>query len=349
MTIDDLEFYLVEIERSQSQQPARSLLVRLASDSGVEGWGEAGCGWSSGEFLARCGILQPVLVGRNAFDIEELLTLEVLHSALLRCAVEMACWDLVGRTVGQPLYRLFGGEYRRRIPLAVRLDGLQSEPVAEIAHALAEQGFHTLIVTSCGRLENDLQMLFEVRARVGDRTELCFDAAAAYDLETARDLCAQLEFDRPKFLLDPLNTRELYPVAALARQTSVPLAVGRAIRGPADVLATFRCGAAPLVVVDLERVGGLTTARKCGAVAEAAGMGAHLGGGSSLGIGTAAMLQLAASTPAFSSCSECEFHQLRDHVLAEPLEFADGMLAVPQAPGLGIEVDRVKVERYQVS
>jgi glucarate dehydratase len=60
------------------------------------------------------------------------------------------------------------------------------------------------------------------------------------------------------------------------------------------------------------------------------------------------MLQLAASTPAFSSCNECAYHQLQDDLLTEPLEILDGMITVPQAPGLGVEVDRGKLERYQV-
>jgi len=70
--------------------------------------------------------------------------------------------------------------------------------------------------------------------------------------------------------------------------------------------------------------------------------------GPSLGIATAAMLQLAAATVAFSGSNECGHHQLHDDLLTEPLEIVDGMIAVPQAPGLGIEVDRAKVERYQV-
>jgi len=84
-------------------------------------------------------------------------------------------------------------------------------------------------------------------------------------------------------------------------------------------------------------------------VADAGGVSAVLGSGPSLGIATAAMLQLAAATPIFSGPSECACHQLKDHVLSEPLEIVDGMMAVPQAPGLGVEVDRAKVERYQVT
>lgn len=349
MTINDLEFSLAEIERTESDQPVRSLLVRLATDSGLEGWGESGIAWRPAELSPRRDALLAVLAGRSIFDIEELHTLEVLSNAPLRCGVEMAFWDLVGRAAGQPLCHLFGGGYRRRIPLAVRLGVAPGQQVAQLARELADQGFHSQVVASSGRMRADLETLHAVRESVGDRAELRLDGAAQYDLDTARELCAELENDGLQFLLDPLDTGELYPVASLRRQTSVPLAVWRAIHGPGDVLASVRCGAAPLVVVDPERVGGMAPARNCAAVADAAGVGALLGGRPALGIGTAAMLQLAAATPAFSGANESAYHQLQDDVLAQPLEIVDGMMAVPQAPGLGVEVDRAKVERYQVT
>ena len=115
--------------------------------------------------------------------------------------------------------------------------------------------------------------------------------------DRARDLCVQIEFEQIQFLLDPLATRELYPVAALGRQTAVPLALWRAIRGPADVLALVRCGAATYVVIDPEQLGGISPARAAGRIAAAAGISALLGGRPSLGIATAAMLHLAAATP----------------------------------------------------
>jgi L-alanine-DL-glutamate epimerase-like enolase superfamily enzyme len=290
-----------------------------------------------------------LLTGRSVFDVEELLGLEALRPAPLRCALEVAFWDLVGRTVGQPLCHLFGGGYRRRIPLAVRLAGPAADRVAQVARELAEQGFHSQIITASGRPEDDLGTTAAVWESAGERAELRLDGAASYDLETARDLCAQLEPVGLQFFLDPLNTPELDRVVSLRRQTGVPLAVWRAIGGPADVLALIRCGAAPFVVVDPQRVGGLVPARKCAAVAEAGGLHSLLGSRPSLGIATAAMLHLAASTPAFSGCNESAYHQLQDDVLAEPLEIIDAMITVPQTPGLGIEVDRAKVERYQVS
>jgi muconate cycloisomerase len=315
----------------------------------VEGWGEAQLDWRPDELAGRRNALLPVLAGRSVFDIEDLLGLGAIRSAPLRCAVEMASWDLVGRAAGQPLCHLFGGGYRRRIPLAVRLSGTSAQQVAQLSRELAEQGFHAQILSSLGRLEADLEMAATARQWTQDRAELRLDGAAGYDMDTARDLCGELETAGLKFVLDPLKTRDLEQVASLRRQTSVPLAVWRSVRSPADVLAVVRCGAAPFVVVDLQLVGGMATAKKCAAIAQAAGLGASLAAGPSLGIGMAAMLQLAAATPAYSHCHQSAHHPIRDDFLVEPLEIVEGMIAVPQGPGLGVEVDRAKLERYQIA
>jgi len=349
MKIADIEFCLVQIECDLQELPVRSLLVRLATDSGLEGWGEAQAVWRAEELAARHDVLLPVLAGRSVFDIEELLTLEALREAPLRCALEMASWDLVGRAAGEPLCHLFGGGYRQWIPVAVRLAGQSAHRVAHLARELAEQGFHSQIITSSARPEKDRRMVAEIRDSAGDRVQLRLDGAAYYDVETARDLCTEIEGYGLQFFLDPLEASDLYTVASLARQTTVPLAVRRAIHRPPDVLAMVRCGAVPFVVVDLQQVGGMVPARKCAAVAEAAGLVASLAGGPSLGVGTAAMLHLAASTPTLASGNECTYSQLEDDLLTEPLEIVDGMIAVPQGPGLGVEVDRAKIEQYQVT
>jgi L-Ala-D/L-Glu epimerase len=204
-------------------------------------------------------------------------------------------------------------------------------------------------MTSSASVDADRQTLLAVRERSGSRLTLRLDARGSYSIQAARDLAAAIEYENIAFLLDPLNTTELYPVANLGRQVSVPLAVGRAIRSPSDVLAAVRCGAASFVVVNTARVGGIVPARACTAVAAAGGISMILGGGHRLGIATAAMLHLAAATPALSEANESDYHQLQQDVLAEPLEVVAGMMTVPQAPGLGVEVDRAAVERYVVT
>jgi len=349
MTIIDLEFFLVEVSCLGMPDPARSVLVRLLTTSGREGWGEAQLDWRPDELAARRNALLPVLAGRSLFEIEDLTGLAALRAAPLRCAIETASWDLIGQVAGLPLCHLFGGGYRRRIPLAVRLGGTSAGQVAQLARELAEQGFHAQIVASQGELDQDLELVAAIRQLTQDRAELRLDGAGSYDMETARDLCGDLENAGLEFVLDPLKTRDLDQIASLRRQTSLPLGVWRSIRSPTDVLAVVRCGAAPFVVVDLQLVGGLAAARRCAAIAQAAGLGAALCAGASLGIGSAAMLQVAAATPAFSHCHQCVPHQLQDDLLAEPLEVVDGMVAVPSGPGLGVEVDRAKLERCQVA
>ena len=346
MKINDLELFLVAVGQTDSAVPIRSLLVRITTTRGEEGWGESGLGWRVGELAARREALLAVLEGRSVYDIEELHTLEALAPPPLRSAVEMAVWDVLGRVLRQPLCNLLGGYYRRRVPVSIRLGGHKAGLTAQISRELAEQGFHTQTIVASGRPEEDIKTLAAIREMVGDRIELRFDGLGRHDLETAREMAAGMEPYGLQFFLDPLGTRELHPVASLGRQTSVPLAVWRAIRSPADMLTAVRCNAAPFLMVDLEQVGGIVPARACAAIAAAGGAVPVLGSRPSVGIATAAMLHLAAATAAFSTSNELASRQLRDTVLADSLEITDGMITVPQSVGLGVTVDRGKVERY---
>jgi len=273
--------------------------------------------------------------------------LDVLTPPPLRSAVEMAVWDLLGKVLDQPLCNLLGGYYRRRIPVTYRLEGCHSKSAPHISRELAEQGFHTQTIAASGKPEEDRKTLAAIREMVGDRIELRMDGLGLYDMETARNLCTDIESERMQFVLDPLRVSELHPMSSLGRQTSVPLAAWKAIHGSADVLAAVRCGAAPFLLIDLEQVGGVMPARACASVAEAADVLPVLGCRSSVGIATAAQLHIAAAIPAFSTSNELACRQIHDTVLCEPLEITDGMVTVPQSPGLGVEVDRAKVERYQ--
>ena len=348
MRISDLEFFLVEVQRTGLLPPVRSLLVRLNSDNGAEGWGEGWISWRPSELLPRRESILPVLSGRSIFDIEELHSVEALACPSLRAAVEMACWDLAGKAFGQPLCRLWGGEYRQRIPLAVRLAGRWPQRLAWLARELSAHGYHAQVIAASGEVALDRQIVETVRQSVGHGVQLRVDAQASYSLDDARDLCREIESQQIQCLIDPLATRELYPIASLARQTTVPLGIWRAVLSPGDLLALTRCDAAAQVIIDIEQLGGISPARACAAIGAAAGISLMLGSRPSLGIATAAMLHLAAAPPGLSAANESAYHQLANDVLAEPLEVAGGMMTVPEGPGLGVEVDRGKVDRFLV-
>ena len=107
----------------------------------------------------------------------------------------MAVWDLLGRSLRQPLCNLLGGYYRRRVPVSIRLAGRKPAATAQISRELAEQGFHTQTIAASGRPEDDLKTVAAIREMVGDRIELRFDGMGRYDMETARDLAAGMETD----------------------------------------------------------------------------------------------------------------------------------------------------------
>ncbi len=348
MIIDDIEFFAVGIDRTDADRPVRSLIVRIDSDDGREGWGETPLCMFPSERLPNRSALLSTLEGRSIYCAEEILDSELIPPPL-RLAIETAVWDLIGRTLKQPLCRIWGGAYRPAVPLAARLPPGSPRRLAEVARAWAEQGLSTQTIEASGEPDGDLAMLAEVRAAAGGRLRVRLDAGGRYSMESARDLCNELEFEAPELLIDPIGAGDFFAVASLARQTGVPLAVSRAIARPADAFAAVRCGAGATIVIDPTRVGSLRDARDCSAVAVAGGAAAMVIGPPSLGIAAAAMLQLIACTPALASPYECVYRQLRDDVLRRSIAFTDGNAIVPLGPGLGVEIDRGKLERYQIA
>lgn len=345
MKIADLEFFLLDPDRGGSVGAERTLLARVSTADGQTGWGESAAVWRASEIAARRESLLPLLAGRSASNVEELLEIDALPASPPRAAIEMACWDVIGRAARLPLYRLWGGEYRPRVPVAIRLPAVEPERAAQLSHDLAARGFHTQIVRARGDVAEDLSVVAAVRQAVGDRVTLRFDGCALFPPDAARELTRQLERYGLQFLIDPLASG-LDGFAALARQTGAPLAASAAIRSAGDVLTLARSGAAPHVVVDIGQVGGLWPARKCAIVAAAGKLPFTLGGAAGLGVALLAALQLAASTPNVSLALGCEFYQLHESILQRDLQVVDGMIGVPQGPGLGAEVDRARMDAY---
>ena len=124
------------------------------------------------------------------------------------------------------------------------LPGVGRSALAWLARELSVHGYHAQVITASGEAALDRQILDAVREAVGDGVQLRLDAQASYTLDAARDLCREIEGRQIQCLIDPLATRELYPVASLARQTKVPLGLWRAVRSPGDLLALARCDAA---------------------------------------------------------------------------------------------------------
>jgi len=343
MRINDVELLLLAGGSGNESELDRTLLVRIATQRGIEGWGEAASSWRPAAIESLKHGLPASLSGHNLFDVEEALSLDVLAGCALASAVEMALWDAIGRALGQPLCHLWGGAFRHHIPVAARLPAA-SDTLASVARELSERGFHSQIVNCSGCVDDDVAALGAVGEATGGLGRLRLDGAGRYQLDQARELCRRVGEGSLEVFLDPLADDDLGRFRDLQRQVHVPLGVARSIAAPRDVFALARTVPSAHVVIDPARVGGLAQARRCIEVADAGGLTASARCGPSLGLATAAVVQLAASTPALSTACEFVSAVQPDRVVIHPLEAADGILAVPPGPGLGVEVDRGLIE-----
>ena len=191
MKIADLDFYLLDPAGGSADSPDRTLLVRVATADGREGWGESHTVWRASELAPRRESLLPILAGRAVADVEELLEMEALAPPALRAAIEMACWDLIGRLARQPLCRMWGGEYRPRVPLAMRLPEAPVKRAAQLSREFDERGFHTQVVVLAGNLDEDLTVVNAVREATPGRVKLRIDAGGRFSVDDARELCRQ--------------------------------------------------------------------------------------------------------------------------------------------------------------
>ena len=349
LRIREVDCYLVENQEGRGGKEFRSLVIQLTGPDGQQGWGEGPALWSRAELASRQEALAAVLVDRSAFDIEELSTLDFLRPPGLRSAVEMACWDLIGKRVGEPVCHLWGGRYRSYVPLGARLPSLDSaENLGAFARELAEQGFHTLLLPTTGQPETDLERVLAVRQSAGERSRLYLDGATRYAEAAAQDLCAALEYQTVQGLIDPLNSLEVYPFASLARQTSVPIGLHRPLIDLLQAFVAVRSGAGAFLVLDVDILGGMTLLRKAAAVAEAAGVPVLLQEPGGVGIRLAALVHLSAAIsfldqPCLTSCYPPD-----EKLLCRGLEIVEGMAAVPEGPGWAVEIDQAQLEQWSI-
>lgn len=348
MIIRDIDFFAVELPSPRVGLPIRSILVRVSTHDGFEGWGETRLKWTPEELLHRKNRLLPALSGRSVFNIEEVVRIEELRNSLLCWGVECACWDLIGKLTARPINHFFGGEYRNRIPLIARLYGKNLEEITTTSMELANQGFRSQVFELSGRVAEDRMIVRTILETFGHRIELRLDGACRFSKDDALSLCKEWEDSEVRIFVDPLLGNEIEPLRALQGLTSMRIGVRRAIRSPGDTLEVVRTKNPLFPVIEPQRIGSLHFSRKCADIVEAAGVRCSLAAAPSVGISTSAALQLIAALPAFSSGKEGIVFRPETGVLKDRdvPEISDGLIRLPQGPGLGVEVDRTRIDRF---
>jgi 2-dehydro-3-deoxyphosphogalactonate aldolase len=353
------------------------IFVKLTTDTGIEGIGEVYAASFGPRAMATLveDVFEHHVLGCDPFQIETLwrrvygrgysqrpdITLMGVLSG-----IEMALWDIIGKALDKPVHALLGGRVHERLrsytylyPSAAEGDAYAKAAVyddpdtaAERAAEYVAMGFTGIKFDPAGpystfdprqpsleRLEISERMTRRIREAVGSKADLLFGTHGQFTASGAIRLARRLEPYDPLWFEEPVPPEKPEEMAIVARQTSIPIATGERLTTKYEFARVLELRAASILQMALGRVGGILEAKKIAGMAEAyyAQIAPHLYCGPVEG---AANVQLAACSPNFlileSIGTWSGFHA---DILKQPMRWQDGFVIVPDAPGLGVELN----------
>ena len=336
------------------------LVVRVHTDKGITGLGEVSCTpiWSGEDHTTAAHfidtLISPALIGTDPTEVERVGTLlekAVAGNPFTKAGIEMALWDILGKAANLPLYRLLGGPVREFIPTKWSISGEEPERAAEIALWAKTQGFQTMKVKVGMNPGKDLERVRAVRSAIGPEIRLGVDANGGWSTSVAIQTIQRLADQDILFAEQPVQPFDVTWMADVRRQVQVPVMADESLYTLYDAMRLVRAGAADIFSIYVGKSGGIGPARKIAAVAEAAGISCTIGSNLEMGIASAAMIHLAMATPAIDpDAFPCDIIGplcYEGDLLKSPLKIVPGRAYPPEGPGLGVELDEAKLERYR--
>jgi galactonate dehydratase len=348
------------------------VFVKVVTDEGLVGWGEASMEWKTRSVVGAVADLEPLVLGQDPRRIEHIYQI-MYRQGFFRpgivgmsaiSGIEQACWDIYGKSVGLPVYQLLGGRVRDRIRMYDHLGGgemnslyLQDtvEQMTERARESLAAGYTALKVLVVPRTEplegsaplRQAERLFgALRETVGDDIDLMIDFHGRTTPAMAIQYGQVLEPFRPLFLEEVCPPENVDGMVEVARALKIPLATGERLVTRYEFRELLEKRACAVIQPDICHCGGLWEARKIAALAETyyVSVAPH----NPLGpIATAVAVQFGFATPNYLIQEAIRSDvPWRDEVVAEPLIVKDGFIYPSDKPGLGIEVDEQAAARH---
>jgi L-alanine-DL-glutamate epimerase-like enolase superfamily enzyme len=330
--------------------------TEVITDSGLTGWGEGELTLSADAmrtFYAHD--LKSALLGVDPREINRVRGLfrqttfkKYLNEQVFLAPVETACWDILGRSVDLPLFALLGGKLRDRVRCAFLVGVLPHNQLAKIVSHGASRGFRTIKLKGDTDFRRDVDRLTMLGEKFPE-LEFRLDPNQAWTFGDCIRFVEAVRHLKIEYLEQPVRVQSLAEVAQLRARSHIPIALNDDCYGPWTLDAIVRAQAADVGIVDLEPLGGVAGLVRAAHFAETANLALTHHTGFDHGIKTAAVLHVAAAMPAtFRLALDCTYMSQDDDVLTTRLRFDGEELTVPDGPGLGIEVDRAKLEKYAI-
>jgi len=331
-----------------------ALIVKVTTESGLVGWGESHHGRAPGAIAQLINTtLRQLVLGMDAADVvgvwQRIYSRQLIsHGMGQACALAMsgldqALWDIRGKAVGWPLYKLLGG---RSKPVPAYAGGISlgfqpADELVEEARALQAQGYRALKLRFGDTAARDIERLTAVRKALGDDLVIMVDANTGYSLADVRAVMPVLDELNVAWLEEPFaaqDSRSYRLAAALGR---TPLAAGENHFTRFEFNRLIAEAAVQIIQPDLSKAGGVTEVMRIAAMASAEKLAIHPHTLAS-GLNMAASLHLlcAIDNPGYFEADVARENLFRDHLTNRPDRLdADGCVRPPEAPGLGIDVD----------
>ncbi|AMX98424.1 galactonate dehydratase [Mesorhizobium ciceri] len=342
--------------------PPRWLFLKIETDAGVTGWGEPVVEGRALTVEAAVKELGDYLIGKDPRLIEDHWTVmhrggfyrggPILMSAI--AGIDQALWDIKGKALGVPVHELLGGKLRDSIKLYSWIGGDRPAEVAAGAREMVARGFLALkmngteelqIVDSHDKIDAAVERVAMVREAVGPNIGIAVDFHGRVHRPMARALVKELEPYRLMFIEEPVLSENREALKEIAALGSTPIALGERLYSRWDFKSVFEEGVVDIIQPDLSHAGGITECRKIAAMAEAydVAVAPHCPLGP---IALAACLQLdAVSYNCFIQEQSLGIHynaanDLLDYAANKDVfRYEDGYVAIPDGPGLGVEID----------
>ncbi len=337
------------------------VIVRVHTDEGIIGLGEATVSalWSgetsASGIAAIEGLIGPALVGEDPTRITSLrarIDFLLKLNPFTKAAVEMALWDIAGKAVNVPVHRLLGGKLRDTIPTKMMIGAFDVPRARALAERFLEWGARCLKVKVGIDAAGDIARVAAVREAAGPDVPITIDANCGWDVPTARVALDRLRAQNLLVAEQPIAPGDVEAMARLRWSCGIPIMADESVFTLVDAWNVLRGGAADVISIYPGKNGGIAAAVEIAQVARAAGVACHVGSNLELGIGSAAMLHLAAAVPNIDSATYPADilgpHYHEADLLAEPLALLPEGARVPDGPGLGVMLDEDQLRRFRV-
>jgi L-alanine-DL-glutamate epimerase-like enolase superfamily enzyme len=328
-----------------------STIVRVETDEGPVGWGEQ-CGFSP-RYLAAYGegvrsalkLIAPAVIGldpRRTQLVYGAMDGALKGHAYTKAAIDIACWDLLGKGTGLPLRDLLGGGYRERLPLYLGIGIDTPERMRAVCERALEAGYRRIMLKVGTDVATDIKRVETCLPVLAGCDRVIVDANGFWSQHDAVRVVAALD-DRDIFFEQPCATME--QCAAVRRRSSRPFVLDESIEGMDDLLRARQSDAADAVMLKFSRFGGITPTRRARDLALQLGFAMTIEDSAGGDIVSAAMAQIGATIPDNSLINASLIGRMVEERLAtdwSPLE-GGGFGTLPPGPGLGITIDEQRL------